>query len=103
MRPDWEECKVDAMYQANLAKFSQHKDLLVLLVGTRGPITARGGLFWKTWNEVLLERIREELREPGNRDAAALEARVQMMAAYEAAARAGDRRRVEAVTRAAAR
>ena len=25
--------------------------LLALLLGTRGPITARGGLFWKTWNE----------------------------------------------------
>ena len=30
----------------------------------KGDITARGG-FWKTWNEVLLERIREELRPAG--------------------------------------
>ena len=51
LRPDWEHVKVDVMYRANLAKFSQHADLLALLVGTRGPITARGGLFWKTWNE----------------------------------------------------
>lgn len=103
LRPDWEEAKVEAMYRANLAKFGQHKELRNLLVGTRGPIAARGGAFWKTWNEVLLERVREELRDPATRDATALRDRIRMMDAYREAVRAGDSRWAEAVTRAAAR
>ena len=43
------------MYESNLAKFTQHEDLKRLLTSSTGAITARGG-FWKTWNEVLLER-----------------------------------------------
>jgi ribA/ribD-fused uncharacterized protein len=62
-RTDWEEVKVDMMYEANLAKFSQNPYLRDVLVSSQGPIHAQGGLFWKTWNEVLLERIREELRD----------------------------------------
>lgn len=64
IRPDWEEVKVDIMYAANRAKFEQSTRLRAVLLATRGPILALGGTFWKTWNEVLLERIRAELAVP---------------------------------------
>lgn len=103
LRPDWEEVKVDEMYRANLAKFSQNPHLRQLLAGSSGPITAQGGLFWKTWNEILLERIREELRGFEQQDVLVMRRRVELMAAYREAVKAGDQRRVEAVTRRAAR
>lgn len=97
-RPDWEEVKVDEMYRSNRAKFSQNPQLKNLLVGTHGPITASGGFFWKTWNEVLLERIREELRDFEKQDMRVLRRRCELMAAYREAQTAGDVRQVEAVT-----
>ena len=52
LRPDWEEIKVHVMYEVNKAKFTQNPALKDVLLRGHGPITARGGLFWKTWNEV---------------------------------------------------
>jgi predicted NAD-dependent protein-ADP-ribosyltransferase YbiA (DUF1768 family) len=90
-RPDWEEVKVEMMYQSNLAKFSQNKHLRDVLVNSRGPITAQGDVgCWKTWNEVLLERIREELRDFEQQDCRVLRQRIAAMRAYQAAVRASD-------------
>jgi len=97
-RSDWEQVKVDMMYAANLAKFSQNDVLRRVLLSTRGPIQAQGGLFWKTWNEILLERIREELRELGNRDELLLSERVKLMDAWRAAAGSADEHEVTIVT-----
>lgn len=83
-RPDWERVKVDAMYQANLAKFSQNRDLREVLVSSKGPITAFGFPFWAKWNAVLLERIREELKPASERDEATLKARIATMEAIAA-------------------
>jgi len=102
LRADWEAVKVDMMYAANRAKYEQNPELRELLVNTRGRIRARGARdMWATWNEVLLERLREELRQDVDRDSAVLEARVAMMAAYQSAAcQPGERalRAVAAVT-----
>mmetsp|Transcript_63011 Transcript_63011/g.119861 ORF Transcript_63011/g.119861 Transcript_63011/m.119861 type:complete len:374 (-) Transcript_63011:148-1269(-) len=103
LRPDWEEVKVDTMYLANFNKFNQNPVLQNVLVSSRGRIEARGGLFWKTWNGVLLERIREELRSEEKRSSEVLETRTAMMAAFRAAVAAKDFRTAEAVTRAAAK
>jgi hypothetical protein len=102
LRSDWEEVKVEMMYQANLQKFLQNPDLLQLLVRTKGPITARGG-FWKTWNEIILERIREVLRGSSACNSDVVESHMAMMCAYRKAAAAKDRRLVEAVTQAASK
>jgi len=91
LRSDWEEVKVEMMYQANLAKFSQNPHLGDVLVNSSGAIQAQGNPEgWKTWNEVLLERIREELRDDDRRNVVVLEQRIASMAAYKAAARAKD-------------
>lgn len=96
IRKDWEEVKVDIMYEANLAKFSQCSRLRELLVNRHGPIEAQGNLrCWKTWNEVLLERIREELRTPNSRNQTVLTQRIAAMAAYRAAASAKDSHAIE--------
>lgn len=101
LRSDWEEVKVDMMYEANLQKFLQDPNLKKLLILTQGPITARGG-FWKTWNEIILERIREVLR-CASCDSDVLDSRIAMMSAYRKAAAAKDQRLVEAVTQAASK
>lgn len=103
MRKDWEEVKVNMMYQANFLKFSQSEHCRVLITESEGPICCDGGLFWKTWNEVILERIREELRDLDKRNVGELEKRVAMMEAYRSAAVSGDERAVDIVTRYAAK
>uniref|UniRef100_A0A7S2PU71 Uncharacterized protein n=1 Tax=Zooxanthella nutricula TaxID=1333877 RepID=A0A7S2PU71_9DINO len=84
------------MYIANYAKFAQEPDLRRVLLSTFGPIGAQGGLYWKTWNEVVLERIREELRPEGCRDEASIALRVKLMEGLRAAA--GEQRSVDAIT-----
>mmetsp|Transcript_119708 Transcript_119708/g.207834 ORF Transcript_119708/g.207834 Transcript_119708/m.207834 type:complete len:348 (-) Transcript_119708:39-1082(-) len=98
MRKDWDEVKVEVMYDSNRAKFSQNPKLKKLLVSTEGPITAMGDPFWKTWNEVLLERLREELRDFDDQDSRAQALRFNMMKEYQRAAKAGDREAMEAAT-----
>ena len=50
-------------------------------MATKGPIKAFGFAYWAKWNAILLERIREELRPEGERDAKVLAARVAAMEA----------------------
>merc|ERR1711862_713402 len=95
LREDWEIVKVDMMYEANFAKFSQNRFLRELLVESKGPISAQGGLYWKTWNEILLERIREELKHVDRCDGNLLRARCDMMDALRAAAQAKDERQIQ--------
>ena len=45
LRPDWDRVKVRIMYEANLNKFSQNKDLSDWLVKTTGRFTSSEG-FW---------------------------------------------------------
>eukprot|EP00668_Euglena_longa_P001947 GGOE01002271.1.p1 GENE.GGOE01002271.1~~GGOE01002271.1.p1 ORF type:complete len:178 (-),score=66.20 GGOE01002271.1:315-821(-) len=82
IREDWEQVKVQVMYEANRAKFEQNADLRQVLVSTQGPIRAGGFPFWAEWNGILLERLREELREPSARDQALLDRRVAQMEEY---------------------
>jgi len=98
LRLDWEEKKVDFMYTANFLKFSQSDSMRLLLTGCKGPILCDGGIFWKTWNEIILERIREELRPDSDSDRDALALRVAFMDKYRSAAASGDGRAVDAVT-----
>eukprot|EP01059_Diplonema_ambulator_P019356 TRINITY_DN3250_c0_g1_i1.p2 TRINITY_DN3250_c0_g1~~TRINITY_DN3250_c0_g1_i1.p2 ORF type:complete len:158 (+),score=56.96 TRINITY_DN3250_c0_g1_i1:1318-1791(+) len=60
--PNWEEVKIDVMYEANKAKFEQDDGAREELLSTTGRIEAGGFPFWKKWNELILERLREELR-----------------------------------------
>ena len=61
LRSDWEEIKVNVMYEVNKAKFLQNPAMKAVLLRGHGPITARGGLFWKTWNEVWAANKRFEI------------------------------------------
>eukprot|EP00747_Dinoflagellata_sp_TGD_P164261 gnl/TRDRNA2_/TRDRNA2_183952_c0_seq1.p1 gnl/TRDRNA2_/TRDRNA2_183952_c0~~gnl/TRDRNA2_/TRDRNA2_183952_c0_seq1.p1 ORF type:complete len:299 (-),score=38.99 gnl/TRDRNA2_/TRDRNA2_183952_c0_seq1:170-1066(-) len=99
VRSDWEEVKVDMMYRANLAKFSQDARLRAMLTESRGEIVAQGGHFWKTWNEVILERIREELRDKTDRRDEVLAARILSMSKYRSAAQDKDEHAVAVVTK----
>ena len=90
LRGDWELIKVKVMYEANLAKFQQNAALRDALVSTRGPIKAFGFAYWAKWNAILLERIREELRPEGERDAKVLAARVAAIEAIERGVDAAD-------------
>mmetsp|Transcript_66347 Transcript_66347/g.135089 ORF Transcript_66347/g.135089 Transcript_66347/m.135089 type:complete len:307 (+) Transcript_66347:42-962(+) len=103
LRKDWEIVKVEEMYFANLRKYSQSDDLKNALTHTKGKISATGGLFWKTWNEILLERIREELRSPIEQDVLVMKARRQMMESYRRAMEKGDSRLAGAITQSSAR
>jgi len=55
---NWEEIKVDVMYEANIAKFKQNEKLREVLLSTKGAIKAVGFPFWIQWNSRILERIR---------------------------------------------
>ncbi|KAL6058074.1 NADAR domain-containing protein [Balamuthia mandrillaris] len=79
LREDWEKVKVQVMYEANYAKFEQNEDLRKVLVNTEGPIEAFGFEFWAYWNGIILERVREELREEGARNEEHLRKLVQLM------------------------
>jgi len=98
LRKDWEIVKIDMMYKANLLKFQQSEDLQHLLVKSDGPICCDGGLFWKTWNEIVLERVREELRSKSDQATKTLQNLVGIMEAYSSAVACGDQRKIDAVT-----
>eukprot|EP01063_Lacrimia_lanifica_P008487 TRINITY_DN1553_c0_g1_i1.p3 TRINITY_DN1553_c0_g1~~TRINITY_DN1553_c0_g1_i1.p3 ORF type:complete len:157 (+),score=34.76 TRINITY_DN1553_c0_g1_i1:46-516(+) len=80
--PNWEQIKVDVMYEANKAKFEQNPKLAAELVASSGPIVAQGFPFWAQWNGVLLSRLREELRPVAERDLSALNAATAAMDEY---------------------
>jgi ribA/ribD-fused uncharacterized protein len=64
LRSDWEDIKVQIMYQANLSKFSQNEDLKDLLIKTFPyPIIFQeyNGDFWDNTNRQILEEIRDLL------------------------------------------
>eukprot|EP01062_Namystynia_karyoxenos_P067180 TRINITY_DN61064_c0_g1_i1.p1 TRINITY_DN61064_c0_g1~~TRINITY_DN61064_c0_g1_i1.p1 ORF type:complete len:176 (+),score=39.19 TRINITY_DN61064_c0_g1_i1:78-605(+) len=82
LREDWEEQKVNVMYEANKAKFEQHEDLRQDLVSSQGEISPVGFPFWIQWNRIILERLREELRPEGQRDEAVLKDRRERMEQY---------------------
>lgn len=59
---NWEEVKVNCMYNANYEKFKQNKDLLDLLLDTKGSIAFLGSTpFWNKKNAEILECLRIEL------------------------------------------
>lgn len=56
------------MYEANLHKFQQNKELREVLIATKGDIVYGTG-FWDKWNGIIMTRIRAELRDgPGDLD-----------------------------------
>jgi ribA/ribD-fused uncharacterized protein len=72
LRDDWNEVKEDIMYEAIYAKFTQHKDLLALLLQTKDAILIEhttNDSYWADGGDgkgknrlgVLLMRLREEL------------------------------------------
>ncbi|CAF4643464.1 unnamed protein product, partial [Rotaria sp. Silwood2] len=71
LRSDWESVKVDEMYKGNLAKFQQNEDLRKpLLESGTGPVHfTRSSPFWNHWNDLIMQRIRAELRQNGDKDA----------------------------------
>lgn len=100
MRPDWEVVKVDMMYYANFIKFSQNASLCAVLVNSIAKIEAQGNPDgWKIWNEILLERIREELRDENCRNESLLYQRIAYMMAYKAAAEAKDGHRMKVIAK----
>eukprot|EP00927_Polykrikos_kofoidii_P066870 TRINITY_DN62430_c0_g1_i1.p1 TRINITY_DN62430_c0_g1~~TRINITY_DN62430_c0_g1_i1.p1 ORF type:complete len:378 (-),score=59.39 TRINITY_DN62430_c0_g1_i1:32-1165(-) len=68
-RPDWEAVRVEIMYRASRAKFSQHQDLQAQLLATgKRTIGHLDVGFWGQWNGLVHMRLREELRPPAERD-----------------------------------
>lgn len=69
-RSDWEEVKVEEMYQGNLAKFQQNDKLREdLLSSGNGEVQFYNSTpFWNLWNGLIMERIRAELRRGGEED-----------------------------------
>lgn len=101
---EWDAMSLDVMYKCNLAKFAQNPHLREVLCSTAGRIRAQGDAStWATWNAILLERIREELKEPSERDEEVLRIRVEIMDALSAAAASGDKRVQQAAAKAAQR
>jgi ribA/ribD-fused uncharacterized protein len=73
LRDDWDEVKDDVMYKALVAKFTQHKYLREVLLGTGDAILiehTRNDSYWgdggdgtgKNMLGILLMKLREELR-----------------------------------------
>jgi len=71
LRRDWEIVKVRKMYEGNKAKFEQNPEIAKDLLSTKGPITFDNSTaFWCTWNARIMELLREELRQPEERNVA---------------------------------
>lgn len=71
LRPGWKSDKVNEMYKGNLAKFQQNEDLRKSLLksGSGRIIFIESTPFWNHWNELIIQRIRAELRQNGEEDA----------------------------------
>mmetsp|Transcript_1847 Transcript_1847/g.5864 ORF Transcript_1847/g.5864 Transcript_1847/m.5864 type:complete len:500 (-) Transcript_1847:84-1583(-) len=88
---DWDSMKLEVMYRCNRAKYEQNPHLRRILCGIKKRIRAQGNADeWATWNEILLERIREELRDASERDETVLHLRVSLMDAFSEAVAGGD-------------
>jgi predicted NAD-dependent protein-ADP-ribosyltransferase YbiA (DUF1768 family) len=69
IRDDWEEVKVDVMYEGNKAKFEQNPELAKKLCSTKGQVIfTKSSDFWNYWNGRIMERIRAEIRQDGEFD-----------------------------------
>jgi len=68
-------CGLEVLYAATCAKFEQNPSFRQKLLQTYGPIEAPMELTdeWQPWHARVLERIREELRPPAERDSARLQ------------------------------
>lgn len=65
IRDNWEDIKVEVMYDANYAKFSQNPELKEILLSTAPheiKFTASTP-FWNEKNAEILTKIREELKD----------------------------------------
>ncbi len=83
LRPDWEEIKVQTMYDGNLARFQQNQEIREKLVSSKGTIKFYSSTsFWNGWNGLIMERIRAELRDT-EEDKKRAEEIVVMMQEYQ--------------------
>ena len=71
LRPDWESVKIEEMYKGNLAKFQQNDPLRKALIesGSSPVYFTLSSPFWNHWNNLIMQRIRSELRSNGDEDA----------------------------------
>eukprot|EP00294_Goniomonas_avonlea_P016995 CAMPEP_0114565116 /NCGR_PEP_ID=MMETSP0114-20121206/14123_1 /TAXON_ID=31324 /ORGANISM="Goniomonas sp, Strain m" /LENGTH=145 /DNA_ID=CAMNT_0001751311 /DNA_START=43 /DNA_END=480 /DNA_ORIENTATION=- len=84
LRSDWEAVKVREMYVGNKAKFDQNPELLRRLLQTQGNILfGASSPFWCKWNGIIMERIREEGREAGQRNEEKLRDLCEKMDSFE--------------------
>ncbi|KAL0480854.1 swarming motility protein YbiA [Acrasis kona] len=71
LRPDWEKIKVRTMYTGCKSKYKQNPDLKAELTSTKGEIKFNASAtFWCLWNEKITTLLREELKEPDQRNEA---------------------------------
>mmetsp|Transcript_64634 Transcript_64634/g.182256 ORF Transcript_64634/g.182256 Transcript_64634/m.182256 type:complete len:196 (+) Transcript_64634:2-589(+) len=69
LREDWEYVKVNVMYRAVAAKYSQYPEYAKELAATTGGIqTAVSTVDWQRMNRLILERVREEARSADQRN-----------------------------------
>jgi hypothetical protein len=79
LRSDWEEVKVNIMYEGNLAKFTQNEELMKSLCSSLGKVDFGGSTpFWNYWNGLIMERIRAEIRGTEEDNKVAEEIRILM-------------------------
>lgn len=79
LRPDWEHVKANVMYRAVAAKYATHVNLAEDITATRGSIKASWSTAdWQHLNGLILERVREELRPPEQRNLRRLAALVSL-------------------------
>jgi len=83
LRPDWEEVKVNIMYEGNLARFQQNQEIREKLLSSKGTVKFYSSTtFWNNWNGLIMERIRAELRN-SEEDRLRAEEIVGMMQEYQ--------------------
>jgi predicted NAD-dependent protein-ADP-ribosyltransferase YbiA (DUF1768 family) len=67
LRKNWNYIRVREMYDANNYKILSNKDILDLLIITKGKISFNQSTnFWNFWNSRILEKIRAENRKTEN-------------------------------------
>ena len=95
-RPDWEQVKIDVMFEVNLAKYNSHQDLREELLQTGSEAIVGGHSTswvhpvlgeqnWSKWNGIIQMRVREMIRPPGEANAALLAQLTAFMEDYKSA------------------